>query len=956
MIDAAWPWARMAPGAAAGVAELRDEPVAAGPGEVLVETRVQRHQPRHRGAGPSRRRARRPSGRGCGRRCRRASFPFPVKYGYAAVGRVDRRGRRSCAGRDVFVLHPHQDRFAAPAAMAVPLPDGRAAGRAVLAANMETALNVVWDARRRARRPDRGGRRRRGRGARRAGSAPRLPGAEVTLVDVNPARAALAAALGCGFAAAGRRAGGLRSRRSTPAPAPPGSRRRSAARGARGDGGRGELVRRPARWRCRSAAAFHSRRLRLVVEPGRAGAGGAARALEQPPAAGGGAGAARRSGARRADQRRDAVRGAARRAMRRSSADPGTLCHRVVYAEGEAPMFAVEVRDHIMIAHSLPAPVFGPAQGMHGATFVVDAAFFAEELDAHGHRRRHRPRDRGRWPRRWRRCATATSTRCRSSPGGSPPPRCSRRHVFDALAAAARRGRLGDDGRLRRLRVTLHESHVGARLVRGRARVTRVGAFRHSRGARHADRRLRLRPAADRRAAGAGLGGAAPAARRAAGRFPTPATRAAAAAALAALPDGAVVLGDGLGLRRDAGGARSARRRGCGWWRWCTIRSATRAGFRRPRARGCSPPRRAALAAVRARRLHQRRDRAAARAGFGVPAARITVAPPGTAPGPRARGGGRSAADPERRVADPAQAARRAGRGAGAARRPALAGADRRVGRARPGLRGGAAAADRGARGSAARIDAGRGGRGHPRRAGGGGHLRARERVRGLRHGLRRGAGAGAAGRRLPRRGDRRPRAGGGRRAGAAGRCRGASRRRWRRLLDDPAARRAAAEAAWAAGQGAAALGRHRGAGRGGAGAGGGVSFDADWLDLREPADRAARDAGLLAAAAAYLRGRGAAGARPRLRDRGDGAGASGGSRRALAAARPRSGAAGARRRRGPGGGGGRGGSRGRSSGLPLDGRAAGDGLGAARPRVGGLGRGAGGAAGGGGRRRSTRR
>ena len=41
-------------------------------------------------------------------------------------------------------------------------------------------------------------------------------------------------------------------------------------------------------------------------------------------------------------------------------------------------MFAVEVRDHIMIAHSLPAPVFGPAQGVHGATFVVDAAFFAE--------------------------------------------------------------------------------------------------------------------------------------------------------------------------------------------------------------------------------------------------------------------------------------------------------------------------------------------------------------------------------------------------------------------------------------------------------------------------------------------------------------------------------------------------------------------------------------------------
>lgn len=47
-------------------------------------------------------------------------------------------------------------------------------------------------------------------------------------------------------------------------------------------------------------------------------------------------------------------------------------------------MFAVEVRDHIMIAHSLPRPVFGPAQGMHGATFVVDAAFFTRELDEDG--------------------------------------------------------------------------------------------------------------------------------------------------------------------------------------------------------------------------------------------------------------------------------------------------------------------------------------------------------------------------------------------------------------------------------------------------------------------------------------------------------------------------------------------------------------------------------------------
>lgn len=47
-------------------------------------------------------------------------------------------------------------------------------------------------------------------------------------------------------------------------------------------------------------------------------------------------------------------------------------------------MFAVEVRDHIMIAHSFPSPVFGPAQKLHGATFVVDATFFCEQLDDHG--------------------------------------------------------------------------------------------------------------------------------------------------------------------------------------------------------------------------------------------------------------------------------------------------------------------------------------------------------------------------------------------------------------------------------------------------------------------------------------------------------------------------------------------------------------------------------------------
>jgi hypothetical protein len=72
-------------------------------------------------------------------------FPWPVKYGYAAVGRVA-DGPAALRGRCVFALHPHQTRFIVPASAAIPLPDGVPPGRAVLAANMETALNGIWDA------------------------------------------------------------------------------------------------------------------------------------------------------------------------------------------------------------------------------------------------------------------------------------------------------------------------------------------------------------------------------------------------------------------------------------------------------------------------------------------------------------------------------------------------------------------------------------------------------------------------------------------------------------------------------------------------------------------------------------------------------------------------------------------------------------------------------------------
>jgi len=126
-------------------------------------------------------------------------FPFPVKYGYAVAGRVE-HGPAELQGRLVFALHPHQGVFNVPAEVVVPIPESVPAARAVLAANMETALNAVWDA---APGPaDRIAVVGAGVvGALVAYLCGRLPGAKVTLVDVEPSRGELARALGVGFAA-----------------------------------------------------------------------------------------------------------------------------------------------------------------------------------------------------------------------------------------------------------------------------------------------------------------------------------------------------------------------------------------------------------------------------------------------------------------------------------------------------------------------------------------------------------------------------------------------------------------------------------------------------------------------------------------------------------------------------------------------------------------------------------
>jgi hypothetical protein len=126
------------------------------------------------------------------------TFPFPVKYGYAMVGRVE-EGPAGLKGRLGFALYPHQTVFNLAAENIVPLPENLPPERAVLAANMETALNATWDA---APGPA-------GRiavvgagvlGLLVARLCARLPGTSVTVVDIEPSRALIAAQLDLAFA------------------------------------------------------------------------------------------------------------------------------------------------------------------------------------------------------------------------------------------------------------------------------------------------------------------------------------------------------------------------------------------------------------------------------------------------------------------------------------------------------------------------------------------------------------------------------------------------------------------------------------------------------------------------------------------------------------------------------------------------------------------------------------
>ena len=140
-----------------------------------------------------------PSGEWERMRCpfQEGAFPYPVKYGYAMVGAVE-AGPAELIGQRVFALYPHQSRFDLPAGALTPIPDALPSERAVLAPQMETALNANWDA------DVQAGQRIAVVGGGVIGLltayVAALQGAAVTLIDINPQRRQTAEALGLAFA------------------------------------------------------------------------------------------------------------------------------------------------------------------------------------------------------------------------------------------------------------------------------------------------------------------------------------------------------------------------------------------------------------------------------------------------------------------------------------------------------------------------------------------------------------------------------------------------------------------------------------------------------------------------------------------------------------------------------------------------------------------------------------
>jgi 6-pyruvoyl-tetrahydropterin synthase len=123
-------------------------------------------------------------------------------------------------------------------------------------------------------------------------------------------------------------------------------------------------------------------------------------------------------------------------------------------------MYAVEVRDHIMIGHSLPGEFFGPAQGMHGATFVVDVAFFCEALGKHAVvvdiGRAHDVLKSVLGELNYKNLDTLPQFKDKLTTTEALA-----HYIFGRLSDALKKNELGEDSKgVRKIRVTLHESHV----------------------------------------------------------------------------------------------------------------------------------------------------------------------------------------------------------------------------------------------------------------------------------------------------------------------------------------------------------------------------------------------------------------------------------------------------------------------------------------------------------------
>ena len=451
--------------------------------------------------------------------------------------------------------------------------------------------------------------------------------------------------------------------------------------------------------------------------------------------------------------------------MAQLAANPGdTLCHRIRYSK--SAMYTVTVRDHFMIAHSFRGEAFGPAQRLHGATYVVDVEFrrarprrdgmvvdigragevlraTLAEIELSQPRRRagvHRAATRR--PSFWRRsCSIASSRR--------------------SAAASSEAARAPSTS----MRVTLHESHVasaGVRRTRERGALivageraglpltfvvpgdleTRTGGYGY-------DRRiiagLRERGWSRRRGV----------ARRLSFPFPTSGRARASRRALAAIPDGATVLVDGLALGAlpDEVGAGAAS--GCVSSRSSTIRWPLETGL--DPARGSCPSKTASGARwpPSGRRGRHRRVNGCGAGALRRRRERIAVVEPGTDRAPLARGSSRPAGAERRRTgaavrrdADAAQGPRHAVSRAGGDSASALAADMRRQPRSRSRTGRSADARCCDASGLEDRVEllgdldaAALGGRIRPRRS-----VRAVDAVRGLRDGGGRGAGAWAAG------------------------------------------------------------------------------------------------------------------------------------------------------------------------------------------------------------------